>query len=243
MSTNASAVSAVSLIGIAIVAGAGLIAAGVLTPTSGEYISQKFKDQAVSPSVQLGKFCSGTIFDKKPALVPGRYQYKVLTAKHCVNDLFQPITINIPKYEGMNPKGDESYDGVVTKISKESDLAIIQFGTEDTLPMATVAPPETHLEFGQKVYSVSFPANFSKTLTEGNLGYIQEGAFQEVSISGRFTRATPSTLGGSSGSGLFVKVGSDYELIGTLTGGLRGNSYTNFYTPLDEVRKFISEKE
>lgn len=214
---------------------------------SSEQLSPQFIEQAVVPSVQLGKFCSGTIIHSDRDRESGKVQTIILTAKHCTDAVDQKLVINIAEHnERGRVTSETSWNAIVTGQSYKSDIALIELTDTNKIfqNVAKVADKDTKLEFGQKVYTVSFPLGISKTYTEGNLGFVDDISpfgSQLNSQSGEFLRATPNIAGGSSGSGLFLKTDAgDYELIGTLTAGYTVGTFANLYTPLDELNEYLS---
>lgn len=213
---------------------------------SAELLPENFLTQAVAPSIQIGKFCSGTIIHSDRDKESGEAETIILSAKHCVKT-DQRLDINIAEHNNGDNRvtSEVSWKAIVTGTSYKSDLALIKLLDKMKVftHVAKVADKDIKLSFGQRVYTVSFPLGLSKTYTEGNLGYVDylEGAGSTLnSNSNDFYRATPSVAGGSSGSGLFVKTDSgDYQLIGTLTAGYTVGTFANLYTPIEEIRDYI----
>lgn len=213
-----------------------------------ELLSDQKVTQMVVPSVQLNKNCSGTIIHSDRDKESGKAETYVISAKHCVDKVDQKIDINIADYSDNNRMLSETaWKAKVIGTSYKSDLALIKLDTDQKVfvHIATIAPKDIKLTFGQKVYSVSFPMGFSKTFTEGTLGFVEnldKSLVDLGSSSGDFYRATPDITGGSSGSGLFIQTGGDipeYQLVGVLTAGFTRGTFMNLYTPIEEIREYV----
>jgi len=221
----------------------------LLSVVATNVFASPLQDQVFEPSVQIGAdgkgFCSGEIISSERDAISGDVSTIILTAKHCVKDDPKDTIYQImkAKYDEKNRKvGVDVYLAEVLGQSYKSDLALIRLRDKDTLfiKTATVAPRDTKLEFSQKVSVIGYPVGGSMTYTDGYLGFVEDGFFKDISTSGQFYRATPDTAPGSSGSSMFTqnKTGA-YEIIGTLTGGMRGFSYINLYTPIEEINDYL----
>lgn len=247
MSDNKVVKAIFGIVAVAAIGGALLLACAPRASAQ-EVLSEQKVTQMVVPSVQLGKFCSGTIIHSDRDKQSGKAETYVLTAKHCVEKDDQRLDINIAQYNTTNRMVSEtSWKAKVIGSSYKSDLALIKLDSEDKVfeHTATIAPKDIKLNFGQKVYSVSFPMGFSKTFTEGTLGFVEnlDSALVDLgSQSGDFYRATPDITGGSSGSGLFIQTGNpipEYQLVGVLTAGFTKGTFMNLYTPIEEIREYV----
>lgn len=210
---------------------------------------KKMQTQAFEPSVQIGKFCSGTIIYSDRDKKTGDVSTAILSAKHCFKRSYSSgdrVIVNVANYdETLRKVSETSYLAELEGSSYKSDLSLLTLLDKDKIfPTATVAPEGTEKEvkFADEVVSVSFPMGMSKTFTMGHLGYIEnlDGVFSDLSDSDQFYRSTPAVDGGSSGSGLFRQnAKGDYELIGVLTGSATANDFVNLYTPLDEINEYL----
>lgn len=200
-------------------------------------------DQVLNPSVQLNENCSGEIIHSKRDLKTDKVNTIVLTAKHCVmTDPKQLITINKAIYNDKNRKtGTRSYLADVLGMSFKSDLAVLKLRDRSYLfdHVATVAKSDTPLQFGQSVVVVGYPLGRSMTYTEGNLGYVEDNVFTDISSTRQFYRATPDIAPGSSGSSMFTTVSGEYQIIGVVTGGASKFSWFNFFTPVEEINEYL----
>lgn len=200
-------------------------------------------DQVRAPVVRLDAYCSGTIISSKRDDKTGKVATYVLTAKHCVKDDDKSmVPIAKDQYDGIKKNGKSISDGDVFGQSYKSDLALVKLRDEKDLfeNVAEVASRDINLQYGQAVIVEGFPLGLGQTETEGKLGYLeQQDAFNDISQSRMFYRATPDTAPGSSGSGMFTFDNGKYKLIGVLTGGYPRASYINYYTPVTEINDYL----
>jgi S1-C subfamily serine protease len=126
-------------------------------------------------------------------------------------------------------------------MSYKSDLALLKLDDKETVFVpATVASKDITLEFGQDIWSVSYPLGFSKTLTVGALGYVENiPSLSSLSSSSEYYRSTPDVAPGSSGSALFAKEAGKFVVIGTLTAQFNGFPFVNLYTPIEEIQEYL----
>jgi Trypsin-like serine proteases, typically periplasmic, contain C-terminal PDZ domain len=200
-------------------------------------------DQVFGPSVQLGDFCSGEIIHSKRDEKTDKVSTIVLSAKHCVmDDTKKLVTINKAVYDTHNRKtGVKTYIAEVLGTSFKSDLAVLKLRDQSYLftDVAKVAKSDTPLRFGQDVVVVGYPLGRSMTYTEGNLGFVEDNVFSDISESKQFYRATPDIAPGSSGSSMFTLVDGEYQIIGVVTGGASQFSWFNFFTPIEEINEYL----
>jgi S1-C subfamily serine protease len=207
----------------------------------------KLEAEVFEPSVKLVSddgMCSGTVIYSDRAKVSGDASTYVLTAKHCVTKVGQTFEVQKAEYDkGLNQTRTVSYPAVALGTSFLSDLALLKLDDKTHVwpNVAKWAPEGTTLEYNEPVLITAYPAGASMTTTYGNLGYVEKvPQLADVSQSTRFQRATPDIAPGSSGGAIFVKnEAGDYLLIGTTTAGLRGFSFINMFTPLDEVQAYL----
>lgn len=213
------------------------------------------QDQMFIPTVQvrvdsniMGQFmgyCSGSVIASERDQKSGNVTTLVLTAKHCTDATDQRMQIVSYVHDKMNRETkQEVYKAKVCGRSYKSDLALIKLDDQQTFfdKVATVAAKDSVLSFGDDVDLVGYPAGLGLTWTQGKLGYVEDVkglAFEDVSQSGEFYRATPMMTGGSSGSPMFANLDGKYQVIGVLTGG--GLGYLGFYTPVDEIQTYLKD--
>lgn len=202
----------------------------------------KMQEEMFEPSVQLGKFCSGTVIYSDRDKDTGLVNTVILTAKHCTEKVGQEIPVVLSVYNKANRLTAEvSYVSTVLGQSTDSDLALLKLKDQNTIfTVAAVAPKETgeSLIFGQDTFSVSYPLGGSQTLTIGTLGRVEKIAAFGTKTT-EFYRSTPDIGPGSSGSALFQNTTGKYELIGVLTGSARGFTFYNMYTPIEEIVAYL----
>lgn len=200
-------------------------------------------DQVRAPSVRLDAYCTGQIIKSTRDAKTGKVSTYILTAKHCLlGDEKNTIPIAIDTHDGLKKTGKRVYDATVLGTSYKSDLGLIKLKDEQTYfeSVAEVAKSDINLQFGQAVIVEGYPLGLSMTETEGKLGYLEEQpAFNDISQSKTFYRATPDTTGGSSGSAMYTLDGGKYKLIGILTGGYQRGTYINYYTPIEEINAYL----
>lgn len=196
--------------------------------------------QVLLPTVRVDNNCTGTIIASTVGANPALDQtLRVLTAKHCMNSDVKIGEVHNVTYLITSDNqiiSELTLPLEVVKIAP-GDMVILQNKTRVnvTLPAADVISEDElfNLTFGTKVYCISFGAAQSPVLTEGYLGYQDN-----LAGFGDIQRASCPTIGGSSGSGLFIMIDGKFKLIGTLTGGW-GESF-NFYTPAYQVVQFLT---
>lgn len=212
----------------------------------------KMNEQMFVPSVQLGNsstdgFCSGTLISSERDQVSGDVETFILTAKHCVTDHKDggDISVIIHNYNTENREINAvDHKAIVYGKSYKSDLALLKLKDKDTFfkTTAKIAPKDTKLVFGQDVWVVGYPLGLSQTLTSGVLGRVETvEPFSTYSQSRQFYRSTPDIAPGNSGGAMFQKnAKGDYEIIGVATGTIRGFTYINFYSPIEEINEYLS---
>lgn len=205
----------------------------------------KMQTEMFEPAVRIGNYCSGTIIHSARDEKSGDVGTYILTAKHCTEAVDEKTTVQIETYDKRNNLvKTEAYEAFVWGRDYKSDLALLKLRDKDTFfsVIAKVAPEkmEEELMFGQDVWVVSYPLGHSKTLTVGSLGLQEKDPGFGVGGSTTFYRATPDVAGGSSGAAMYTKdKDGNYVLIGTVTGGMRGLSFFNFFTPIEDINNYL----
>lgn len=203
----------------------GLLGTSIYLDHIKEPPSIKTPSAASVQLVEKGKgFCSGTF-------VEGGYA-DVLTARHCVKEVGQTITI---PYKGFD------YDYVVTKISDLSDLAVLK-PKEDYQGLADIQKIKISgtAYYEEKSWAIGYALGASKTITEGYLGAIDsQPFFGDISKSTAFQRATVLIAPGNSGGGLFQIEDGEFRLVGVATGINKQFFFVTYYTPLEEIKDFL----
>lgn len=183
---------------------------------------------AANSSVQLTEngegFCSGT-FIEDPT---GKNLKTILTAKHCIDDVGQVITV---PYMGID------YDFKVEYVSPESDLALLQ---TKSMFGATVADIGRAPVYQGESIAIGYPLGLTQTITKGFVGGIDtEEAFGSVSKSTAFLRSSTVIAPGSSGGGLFQQIDGKYKLVGVATGIHSKYFFVTYWTPTEEIHSFL----
>lgn len=236
--------------------GAALMAIGAIGLAHAQSPSDMFKvqDEMLTPTVQIrvdtnimGMFqgyCSGSIIASKRDEKTGDVTTLVLTAKHCTEAVDERMEVVSYEHSKSNREIKENvWKAKVCGRSWKSDLALVKLDDHQTFfeKTAKVAEKGIVLNFGDDVDLVGYPAGLGLTWTEGKLGYVEDThglAFDDISQSTEFYRATPMMTGGSSGSPLFYQdTDGTYKIVGVLTGG--GLQYLGFYTPVEEINAYL----
>jgi len=212
----------------------------------------KMNAQIEDTNVIVGGVCSGTIISKPQRLV--------LTAYHCVDQLFQEVTEKV-----VDPKTGEikeitkqkiiplkittnkvrNYDVVATEdhaakivgSDSDSDIALIQVIDTDYVPLAaaSLAPDTYSYKRGLKVYAVGNPAiTFDNSITDGIISSPQ----RLLDIDGKHLKTfqiSASVIGGNSGGSV---LNDDGEMIGTVSASLRGSA-VSFAVPISYTKAMI----
>lgn len=194
-------------------------------------------EQIEKTNVIVSDQCSGTIIDAKNRLV--------LTAHHCITTNMREVTkrdidpktgeirvrtveerlpmyISVWKRKDFDVVSSQNYSAVIKGYDAASDTAILQIVDEDWKPsmQAPLAPDDYPYMRGQTVYAVGNPAIiFDNSITVGIISAPQRridfGNGHKVPL----FQHSASVIGGNSGGAIYNDKG---EIIGTLTGGVRG---------------------
>lgn len=233
-----------SLVVTAFIGGAAGLGVGILTNEPADKMTLQ---DAAKASVQIGKYCSGTVIED-PDLSDGE-QVTIISAQHCLDGtqgVGTVLEINIPNIVGNEYVSDKTVKAIVTSVSDKSDLILIQILDAEegrNLPKAKVYGGTP--QFGDEVVALGYPFGGLRTMTTGVLGYVENlmYVFKTSCVfpseSCRYQKATPGVAPGSSGGGLFKETDYGYQLIGVLTGGNPRAGFVNYYTPIDEIREFL----
>ena len=214
---------------------------------------EKMNEQIEKTNVIVGGVCSGTLIGKKDRLV--------LTAYHCINDLFEDYTEEIEGPDGtvsevkkrrklplevwQNKVRDYQivstvkYGAKIVGSDSKNDVALLQITDEDFVPPMVVhlAPDSYKYKRGLKVYAVGNPGiTFDNSISEGIIAS-PERSIDFGTGTGEFKlfQHSATTIGGNSGGSILNDEG---ELIGTVTGGLRGAAIS-FAVPVRFTKEMI----
>lgn len=201
----------------------------------------------VDASVQIGKYCSGTVIND-PDLSDGE-QMTVITAKHCLDanqGVGSILEVNVPKIVGNEYTGDTTIKVIVKDVSEKSDLIRLEAVKKgEGLDIPKVDIYKGNPKFGDDVVAMGYPLGLNKTMTKGVLGYTESlmWVFKTTCVfpseSCLYQKATPGIAPGSSGGGLFEETDDGYQLVGVLTGADMRVTFSDFYTPVNEIREFL----
>jgi S1-C subfamily serine protease len=210
----------------------------ITLPARADWPLDKMNAQVEQTNVIVSGICSGTVIDVKLRLV--------LTAYHCVTNNLREVEkkeidpktgeIKITKVQERIPmyietwKRDESLDvvssarfsAVIKGADSASDTALLQVEDQAWTPEAAApfAPDGFKYLRGLVVYAVGNPAIiFDNSIT---VGIISAPARKLDFGDGRkipLFQHSANTIGGNSGGAIY---NADGQIIGTLTGGMRG---------------------
>lgn len=214
--------------------------------------------QITETNVVLGAggkgFCSGTIISIKHRIV--------LTAAHCVKDQVKrediedvdPVSGEVRKRTIQKKLDLEIWQNVtkdyelvssrhylakVKGVNKQADVAILQVTDESYVPTmaAPLAADSAPMKRGMTVYIIGNPGiEFDNSITKGILSAPERSVdFNDGDGPVKLFQVDAASTGGNSGGQV---VNENGELIGTLTGGLRGVSI-NFAAPIKQTKKLL----
>lgn len=214
--------------------------------------------QITETNVVLGAggegFCSGTIINIKHRII--------LTAAHCVKSRVKRETV-----EDIDPNTGEVRTRIVQKpldlevwqnvtkdyevvssrhylakvkgVNNKADVAILQVVDENYTPSmaAPLAPDSAPMKRGMTVYIIGNPGvEFDNSITKGILSAPERSVnFNNGEGPIKLFQVDAAVIGGSSGGQV---VNENGEIIGTVTGGLRGSSI-NFAAPIAQTKKLL----
>lgn len=230
-----------------------LFALSVFPSLAGAWSLDDMNRQIEETNVEVGGVCSGTIISAVDRLV--------LTAHHCitgqivevdektVNDQTGEITIKkvqkrLPLSIKINKIVDYeivSSDDLLVKIvgiDAKNDIALLQVIDTDFKPSmeAKLAPDSFKLKRGMRIYAVGNPGvTYGNSITEGIISApertVSFGPGQEF----KMFQHSAGVIGGNSGGSILNENG---ELVGTVTGGVRGTTIS-FAIPIERTKDLI----
>jgi S1-C subfamily serine protease len=225
----------------------------LITPSRAEWPLDKMNEQIEKTNVVVGGVCSGTIID-----VPERL---VLTAHHCITGQLveeevkeiddktgevrtkkvqkrKPLQITVNKIVNYEIVSSVDYLVSIKGIDASNDIALLQVMDTDYKPAmaAKLAPDTFKYQRGVKVYAIGNPGvQYDNSITEGIISApMRKVDFGGGSVFNLFQHSA-STIGGNSGGCI---VNSNGELIGTVTGGLRGTA-VSFAIPISATKDLL----
>jgi S1-C subfamily serine protease len=188
-------------------------------------------------NVIVGGVCSGTIIDVDERLV--------LTAHHCITDNLRevdkkevdpitgeikttkivertPLYIETWKRKEFDIVSSERHRAVIKGYDNTTDVAIIQVVDTDWKPVmkAPLATDSYKYKRGLPVFAVGNPGiAFDNSVTQGIISAPERSINFGSNVQIPLFQHSASTIGGNSGGAIYNDNG---EIIGTLTGGIRG---------------------
>lgn len=203
-------------------------------------------DEVLTPSVQIGgmdsrRHCSGTLVHSDRHEESGEVITLVLTAKHCAEQVRDRLQVHIPRYDGVEVKGWDSYNATVAVAYAGHDISILRLDDNDRLftQLATIAPEDVVLREAEAVLVAGYPHALDRTVTDGRLQGLERVQFPTKSWT-PYYRSTPAVVGGNSGGGLYrLNAQGHYELIGVVSMGVGGVWHLGYHVPFTEARKAL----
>jgi S1-C subfamily serine protease len=197
----------------------------------------KMNAQIDNTNVVVGGVCSGTIISKEDRLV--------LTAYHCINDLFEdyeedivgddgvvkkvtkrrkiPLEIWTNKIRNYEVVSTVKYSAKIVASEAKNDIALLQISDTDFVPsQAVILAPDTYqYKRGLRIYAVGNPGiRFDNSVSEGIIAAPMRSLdFGTGAGEFKMFQHSATTIGGNSGGSI---LNDDGELIGTVTGGIPG---------------------
>jgi S1-C subfamily serine protease len=223
------------------------------TPSKAEWPLDKMNEQIEKTNVVVGGVCSGTIVDVSERLV--------LTAHHCITGQLveeevkeiddktgevrtkkvqkrKPLQITVNKIVNYEIVSSVDYLVSIKGIDASNDIAILQVMDTDYKPAmaAKLAPDTFKYQRGVRVYAIGNPAvdNFG-SITEGIISApMRKVDFGGGSVFNLFQHSA-GTIGGNSGGAIVNDRG---EIVGTVTGGIRGSA-VSFAIPISATKELL----
>lgn len=236
-----------------LVAAAVLALVCVALPARAEWPLDRMNEQIEKTNVVVGNVCSGTIISVEERLV--------LTAHHCISGQLvekdvkeiddktgevktrriqerEPLEVTVLKRADYEVVSSQSFLVKIVGIDAKNDIALLQVTDKDYRPAmaARLAPDGWVINRGQRVYAVGNPGiEFDNSVTEGIISAPQRTVTFGPGEEFRMFQHSATTIGGNSGGSILNENG---ELIGTVTGGLRGAAIS-FAIPISFTKDMI----
>lgn len=215
----------------------------------------KMNEQIEKTNVIVGGVCSGTIIDKAERLV--------LTAHHCITQQVRekvveevdektgeikrktvqerlPLSITVRKVVDFEVIGVSEHMVKIVGMDAANDIAVLQVVDVDFVPAmaARLAGDGFKYRRGVRIFAVGNPGvEFDNSITEGIISAPQ----RKVDFGGgkffKLFQFSAGVIGGNSGGSI---LNDDGELIGTVTGGIRGSA-VSFGIPISATKELLKK--
>lgn len=170
---------------------------------------------------------------------------ELLTAAHCVpTDMKQRKVLNIRSYK--TDKNDvlsfESLSVSVEKARYDLDTALLKLkDTNKALFNTADISEDFNPSIGTPMFAVGYPRGGELTLTDGI--FTSKSWIDDLpGINGEFYKTTIPIMGGSSGGGVFQKIGDEYFLVGLATGTWRDVSFQSYFSMIENVKEVLPKE-
>jgi S1-C subfamily serine protease len=223
------------------------------TPALADWPLDKMNEQIEKTNVIVGGVCSGTIISVEERII--------LTAHHCITQQLveeevkeidpatgevktkrvqkrKPLSVVVHKRADYEIVSSQSYLVKIVGIDAKNDIALLQVTDKDYRPAmaARLAADDWLIRRGQRVYSVGNPGiEYDNSIAEGIISAPQRTVSFGPGQDFQMFQHSASTMGGSSGGSILNENG---ELIGTVTGGLRGAAI-GFAIPISATKELL----
>ena len=210
-------------------------------------------EQIEKTNVEVGGVCSGTIISAEERII--------LTAHHCIDGQVVevdektvneqtgeiitkrvqkklPLSIKIHKIVDYEIIATEERLVKIVGIDPKNDIAILQVMDTDFKPSmaAKLAPDSFRIKRGQRIYAVGNPGVvYGNSITEGIISAPERIVKFGPSMEFKLFQHSAGVIGGNSGGSILNDNG---ELIGTVTGGIRGTPIS-FAIPIERTKDLI----
>jgi S1-C subfamily serine protease len=207
----------------------------------------KLQSEALGPTVQLNRNCSGQVVYSKRDEKSGDVKTLILTAKHCTTDTAGKVNeVYFPAYQKGRVVSEALYKADVVSQYYKHDLAMLRLKDTKTSfsdRVAKLADREIDMPIGAPVVTIGYPFGLTLTANEGTFAARSVIPFPDQDKDTEYFRASPGIAGGNSGGGLYrITDGGDFELIGVtdLKIGDAATSTAGFYVPVDVIADFLT---
>lgn len=228
--------------------------ASLIAPSAhAEWTIDQMNEQIEKTNVEVGGVCSGTIINAEERLV--------LTAHHCITGQLVeveektiddktgeisvkkvqkrvPLVIKMHKIVDYEIVSTEEFLVKIVGIDAKNDIALLQVSDIDFKPQmaAKLAPDSYRYKRGLKVYAVGNPGIvYGNSITEGIISAPERTVDFGGGSEFKMFQHSAAVIGGNSGGSI---LNEDGELIGTVTGGVRG-APISFAIPIARTKDLI----